>query len=136
MKVLLDRILDPTFDGLSKALDLSWRRNEAIASNVSNADTPGYRAIDLDFSGELDRAFGNQDKQLATTSTKHFTVGGDPQSSHLVADFSGATKPDGNNVDIDLQMGRLAQNRAQYTNAANLMRKKFSILQTIIRGLQ
>ena len=54
-------------------------------------------------------------------------------SSKLVPDLSGATKPDGNNVDLDLQMGRLAQNSGDYANAARLIRRQIGLLRTAIR---
>jgi flagellar basal body rod protein FlgB len=50
-----------------------------------------------------------------------------------VPDESGMTKPDGNNVDIDLQMGRLAQNSGDYANAAKLIRRQLGLIRTAIR---
>lgn len=125
-------LFDDSFAGLERALDLTWRRNQAIASNVAIAETPGYRAADLTFADELERAFGAGRAELATTNPRHLDVGG-PTTSHLVADYSGATKPDGNNIDIDLQMGRLAANGGDYTNAARLIRKEFGDLREAIR---
>ena len=54
-------------------------------------------------------------------------------TSKLVRDLSGTTKPDGNNVDLDLQMGRLAQNSGDYANAARLIRRQIGLLRTAIR---
>jgi flagellar basal-body rod protein FlgB len=132
MKMFLDRIFDSTFNGLNKSLELTWRRNEAITSNVSNAETPQYRAVDVDFGHELDKAFGAQQQQLEMTNPAHLDLG-QPEGAHLKSDLSGATKPDGNNVDIDIQMGKLAYNSGQYSIATNLMRKKLSLLGNAIR---
>ncbi len=132
MKLLLESLWDRTSAGLSKSLDLTWRRGQAIVSNISNAETPGYRAVDLNFAHELERAVEQGTTTLKTTSTKHMDAGG-PKDAHLVPDLSGATKADGNNVDIDLQMGRLAFNSGKYSISANLMRKKLALLKTAIR---
>jgi flagellar basal-body rod protein FlgB len=128
----IDRFFDRTLTGLHKAMDLTWRRNEAIVSNVANAETPQYRAVDLNFGGELARAFGESSESIARTSSKHLDVSTD-SASHLASDLSGATKPDGNNVDIDIQMGRLAYNSGQYSMATDAYRKKLGLLKFAIR---
>ena len=132
MKILTDSLFDRTLNGLEKSLDLTWKRNESIVSNIANAETPGYRATTLDFAGELDRAFGKQDESVARTNARHLDIGGEGVS-HLIADVSGPTKGDGNNVDVDLQMGQLEYNRGQYARAADLMRRKMRFISSAIR---
>ena len=44
---------------LDKASDASWTRNEIIANNIANVDTPGYKRQDLNFEDELERALGH-----------------------------------------------------------------------------
>ncbi len=129
--MFLDHILDNTVRGLHKALDLTWRRNEAIASNVANAETPKYRAVDLSFAGELDRAFGDTTTSLSQTHAQHMDVNVN-STAHTIADFSGMTKADGNNVDIDIQMGRLSFNSAKYNAAATALRRKFAFIRNAI----
>ena len=112
---LIDKLFDRTVPGLEKALDLNWRRNEAITSNIANAETPQYRATDVQFAGELERAFqGQANTSIRKTNTKHMDVQSG-ESARLVADLSGATKGDGNNVDIDIQMGKLVYNSGKYS---------------------
>jgi flagellar basal-body rod protein FlgB len=131
----LESIFDSTVRGLEKQLDLSWRRNQAITSNIANAETPGYRAVDLNFSTELDRAFGVGEEQLtpvAKTDGRHLdTIS--QSGAHLISDFSGATRSDGNNVDLDVQMGKLALNAGKYSMTTSLLYKKMSTLLNIIR---
>jgi flagellar basal-body rod protein FlgB len=129
---LVDTIFDRTVTGLSKAMDLSWRRNNALAANVANAETPQYRAVDLTFGKELDRAFGSAQESVMRTDGRHLDVGQN-QSSRLIQDNSSMTKPDGNNVDVDLQMGRLSDNSGDYTMAARLIRRQIGLLRTAIR---
>ncbi len=134
MGALVDKFLDRTFPGVSKALDLTWRRNEAITSNIANAETPGYRAVDLNFTSELQRAFaeGEESANLKTTSAKHMDISSSGEA-HLMPDYSGVTKADGNNVDIDIQMARLAYNSGKYSTASNIIRKQLSLLKNAIR---
>jgi flagellar basal-body rod protein FlgB len=131
---LLDTLFDRSVTGLSRSMDLTWKRNQALSANIANAETPQYRSIDVSFGGELERAFQGQEAAHAGgTNPGHIPLSGDSDSSKLVKDLSGATKPDGNNVDIDLQMGRLAQNSGDYANAARLIRRQIGLLRTAIR---
>lgn len=133
---ILDGLYDRNLSGLSRAMDLTWRRNQALASNVANAETPQYRAADVSFGGELERAFGhNPTQELKMTSNKHLALLED-SGSRLVADYSGETRADGNNVDIDLQMGKLTHNSGQYSVAAQMVRRKMQLLREAIRGGQ
>jgi flagellar basal-body rod protein FlgB len=130
---MLSKIFDKTYPGLEKALDLHWKRNEAISSNIANAETPMYRAVDVDFAKELERAFGDKSSSnLMKTSSRHMELSSN-SGSRFVPDLSGQTKADGNNVDLDIQMGKLAYNSGKYSIAANLVRKKLQILRDTIR---
>lgn len=130
---VIDKVFGGTYPGLTKALDLAWKRNEAIVSNITNAETPQYRAVDLDFAGELERAFGQNQEELAKTNPAHMDITSN-SAAHLVPDLSGPTKADGNNVDIDIQMGQLAYNSGRYSGAAALLRKKLGMLKLLARA--
>lgn len=126
------KIFDPQIEGLRKSLDLTWRRNEAINSNIANAETPQYRAVDLNFAGELDRALLGTQSELKTTNSKHLDLATN-ELAHLTPDLSGVTKADGNNVDIDIQMGRLAYNSGKYSLSTSVLRKKLQFIYNAIR---
>lgn len=128
---ITDILFDKTFDGLNKAMDLSMRRHEAIVSNIANAETPKYRAVDLNFGNELQSIFNNN-SVLKQTDEKHMDLTMS-SNAHIVPDYSGTTKADGNNVDIDLQMGKLAYNQGKYEQAANITMQKLRRLKMLIR---
>lgn len=131
---ILDTLFDRTVTGLSKTMDLTWKRNQALSSNIANAETPQYRAVDVSFGNELEKAFADDARAAIKTNPTHLDVTKTgAQDAQLVRDLSGATKPDGNNVDIDLQMGRLAQNSGDYANAARLIRRQIGLLRSAIR---
>lgn len=132
MGSMVDKIFDKTIPGLNKMLDLHYKRSEAIISNITNAETPMYRAVDVDFAGELEAAFNRGKAEMLKTDPKHMDLSGSSQS-HLVSDMSGATRADGNNVDIDIQMAKLTKNSGRYEIAARLMQKKLRIMRTAIR---
>lgn len=134
MGKIVDSMFDKTMPGLNKALDLTWKRHEALVSNISNSETPQYRAVDVDFGSELEKAFNtaNGSQSLKVTNARHLDLK-ESSSSHTIPDLSGATRADGNNVDLDIQMGKLAYNQGKYSMASSLIRKKLQVLRTTIR---
>jgi flagellar basal-body rod protein FlgB len=130
--VIVDQLFDSSFMGLQKQMDLTLRRHEAITSNVANAETPQYRAVDINFSDELNKAFDSNKSEILTTHPKHLQLIED-SGAHLINDLSGATKSDGNNVDVDIQMGKLVFNSSKYTGAASLIKNKLQHIRQIVR---
>lgn len=133
MSNLIERLFSSTLTGLNKTLDLTWQRNKAITSNIANAETPQYRATDINFSNALERAFDKQKNGFKKTAPGHLDLARQDGQAKVQQDLSGATKPDGNNVDLDLQMGKLAYNAGKYSMASNLMRKQLQIYRNAIR---
>ena len=132
---ILDKMFDRTVPGIQKALDLYWKRNEAITSNLANSETPGFRASDVSFGSELEKAFEGHGAELQKTNESHMDLNS-KGTSHLVADLSGATRADGNNVDLDVQMGRLMLNTGKYEVAAGAIRKKLRMVRMAIQFAQ
>lgn len=126
-------LFDKTFSAIEKKLDLHLKRHAVLSSNVANADTPNYIAREVDFAGELKRALGTAEEPLAKTDARHIDVSGS-QQAHVVLDHSGAVGADGNNVDLDLAMGKLASNARKYNHAANLLSMKLMIIRMAARG--
>lgn len=129
---IMDKLFGAQVDGLNKMLDLGWRRHKVITANIANAETPQYRAVDLHFGREIERAFDRENGSLVRTDPRHVDITTE-SIAHLTPDLSGATKPDGNNVDIDVQMGQLAYNSSKYSQATTIMRRKFERISNIIR---
>ena len=134
MSSLVEKLFDRTVPALQRTMDLTYKRNQAIASNIANAETPQYRAIDIDFAGELKKAFkmDSAGDELAKTNPGHMDLSGSSQA-HFVSDYSGVTRSDGNNVDLDIQMGKMVRNSGKYSLSASLVRKKLQMLRIAIR---
>lgn len=108
-------------------------RQELLSSNIANADTPHYKARDLDFKGALDEAVAGRrggTPALAVTSTRH--LGG-----HVETSFAGAVKYrgefqpgiDGNTVNMDIERGAFAENALRLEAALAFIRGDFKDLQ-------
>lgn len=88
---------------LGRLLDVTQLRHSVIAQNVANVNTPGFRRLDVDFQQAFARAMAAGNEASAI----------DVQPK-IVAGQGGAERPDGNNVDIDLEMGQLQKNTLLY----------------------
>lgn len=136
MSGMIDKIFDSSVQGLHKNLDITKKRSEALLSNIANVETPGYRAVDVNFGKELDRAFKSNSGVIKTTSEKHMNIEANSGVSHVVADNTGTMKKDGNNVDLDLQMAKMSKNSGSFKGSAAMIRKKLDMLKQAIRFAQ
>jgi flagellar basal-body rod protein FlgB len=104
---------------IQTALDLRARRQEILASNIANADTPNYKARDLDFPSALQNAMGvvGGSLQLTRTSARHLdAVGTSAGLSAGLIKYRAVLQPslDGNTVDSDVEKGQFADNAMHY----------------------
>lgn len=98
---------------LDKAADASWMRETAIANNIANVDTPGYKRIDVDFETTLRRELGNA--QYITLDEKVKNVDLDKLNVQTYTDSAGYSyRIDENNVDVDTENVELASEQIRY----------------------
>lgn len=109
--------LTSTLDFHAQALTLRAERQRLIASNIANADTPGYQARDMDFTKALQQATGMQAVagSLTTTNSGHMEVSAGARSD---GELLYATNPqdslDRNTVDLDRERAAFAENSVKY----------------------
>ncbi len=129
-------LFDQTVFLLSRVLDLRSARHEILAANIANADTPGYRGVDLVFEEELRKALlSAQEVRLAKTHSKHLPEAFPPGS------VIGRIEPTGtilvgndlNSVDLEQEMVRLAENSLLYEAAVQALSKRLRGLKEAIR---
>ena len=122
------------------ALDVRARRTELIANNLANADTPGYKARDLDFRQAMARAAGDSPTSgvhLSTTQAGH--MGGNA-TADVVANpdlkYRTPLAPslDGNTVDAQIEQAAFAENAVRYQATLTFLNSKFRNLLTAILG--
>lgn len=118
---------------LDKAADASWLRNEAIANNLANADTPGYKREDITFENELRRALKYNDYETMDAKVSHLSS--DRLKPRTYKDYSGYEyRLDGNNVDPETENVMLAKNQLMYEGLVNSINQEFSNLQLVIKS--
>lgn len=114
----------------SKSLDFLWAKQLTIAHNLSNVDTPGYKAKYVTFEDEyqnrlkLARASGNASRTRSIIENSSYTVNETESSARL----------DENNVNADAEEVEMARAQLQYQYVLNAMNSDFSRLRGVIRG--
>ena len=126
----------PLFRLIGQRLGYLSQRQAVLAENVANADTPGYRANDLEpFADHLARA--GQSPRLAMTRTHPAHIDASAGPSAGAADVAGLEdayeiSPSGNEVNIEQQMIAVAQNAMDHQLALNLYRKQAGLIRMAI----
>ena len=147
-------LIDPTQRLLTGALDGLTLREQAVAANLSNIDTPGYQAETVDFESELQAqmagALGGATLALnpptlgqsaalglARTSSTHFasqttgdaTIAGAALNSR---DPSSSQRVDGNTVNVDEEMTALAETQLKYTAVSRMITGKLGMVKDVV----
>ena len=133
-----DKIFSDTISALSKSLNLRSIQHKALSSNIANMDTPNYKAVELDVAEKMGRKKGaTPGLRLVQTRAGHLPFrSGRTDNVKLKAVRAPALslRGDGNTVDIDRTMGKLAENTLLYNATAQLISKKFKGLKNVIKG--
>ena len=130
----------------SQALKLRGQRQGVLTSNITNADTPGYKAVDFDFAKALQSATsanrtaaapGEQGAALARTDGRHIEarrLGADPSAMSLK--FRSVVMPsiDGNTVDLETERAQFAENALKYEASLRALNGQLRTLQTAMSG--
>ena len=130
-----DPLFGNTLTALESVLDFQSERHTVLSTNVANVDTPGYKGNDVRFSDELKRAIDTEGSiPLRRTNEKHLPVGlGKMKGSHrTVPSNDSVRRLDGNTVDLDKEMTKLAENSLYYNVTAQIVTKKMRLLRTAI----
>ncbi len=117
---------------LDKAADASFKRNDAIANNIANATTPGYKRQDVAFESELKKALGrpkysNVDQKVAAINTSKLKGKPYIDSANL------SYRLDGNNVDIENENVMLVENQIKYNGLLDSINQEFKNLQMVMK---
>lgn len=118
-----------TYDLMKTALNVSALRQETISSNISNINTPGYKANRVAFEEHLQAA--SEGTSLKRTHDKHFdTLTNGP----IVQKRNNTSVQDnGNNVDIDYEMAELSANNIYYDAIVSQLNAKYSMFRTVLK---
>jgi flagellar basal-body rod protein FlgB len=101
-------------DQIARYLDLAVSEAKLTAANMANVDTPGYRAVDMDFEAEMREALTDVDQGRGARQVRVRAVDG------LV------TRPDGNDVSVDREGLNLAEAQLKFKTGIALLREEYS----------
>jgi flagellar basal-body rod protein FlgB len=106
-------MLQPVAGQLEKYMDLLSARQKLVATNIANADTPGYLTQDIDFQSEFRNAASGAPRAMVVNELP--------------------VKNDGNNVSLDREARLLAENALRFQVASQLMKSQLTIVRTAIQ---
>ncbi len=112
---------------LEKFLDLSLKKHSIIASNIANANTPNYKAKEMNFEKAFREALGeNEDSiTLKITDPRHISDGNSVENLSPKVEISSApARPDGNNVNMEKEMVKLTENNIAYNLGIQIISKR------------
>ncbi|MEW4490288.1 flagellar basal body rod protein FlgB [Thalassoglobus sp. JC818] len=104
-------------DGLTRLLQVSTARHNAISHNLANVNTPGYRRVDVDFEDQLNRLSSDQDAI---------------EIEEIDNDADRPIRMDGNNVDVDYELGQLNQNALFFETCSQLISSQLMMMRLAV----
>ena len=117
---------------LDKAADASWTRENLIANNIANGDTPGYKRQDIDFQSALKNAMSNY--KYMNMDQKVNAINLSELNPMVYTDHGHYSyRLDGNNVDIDTEQVELASEQIKYQALTTSITSEFQRLQTVLK---
>lgn len=124
--------LDKAMHFQQTALNLLGARQELLASNIANADTPNYKARDIDFASALKNALAGTSAPMQAVKTSSMHLEGNTGASILGSPvmYRKPVQPsaDGNTVDMDVERAQFAENALRYEVSVNLAGMKSVLL--------
>ncbi len=118
-------IEDKMFPVLENLLSWTSKRQQALAANVANLDTPGYRAKDYTFQEQM------QSLALAATSGKHIAPA-EAASNERLVEVDTPGKPNGNSVNLDRELTEITKNGLQYVTLVQYLNHRIRTLRAAI----
>jgi flagellar basal-body rod protein FlgB len=107
---------------VARYLDLATNQAKLTAANMANIDTPGYRALGMDFDTEMRQAMNDVDSGLATRPAEIQLEGG------LIA------RPDGNNVSMDREGLNLAEAQLKFKTGVAVLHEEYQRVMNAIHA--
>lgn len=116
------------------ALTVRARRAELLASNLANADTPHYKARDIDFRAALSQAQQNQHVGMRVTHASHLQGEATAATGEALYRMPAQPSLDGNTVDAQAEHTAFTENAVQYEASLMFLNRRISSLRSILKG--
>ena len=128
--------LDKSFGISAEAMVLRAKRAEILASNIANADTPGYKAKGMDFQQALANASKKLDMGMSRTHDKHFDVRMELNDGLGYRQPNQPDTGDGNTVDMQVERNLYLQNSLEYQASVNFLNGRIKAMKKALGGGQ
>lgn len=116
-----------------KSLEVAEQRMQVLAANVANADTPNFKARDIDFVAAMQEAGGSA-LRMAATQSGHISVGGSGQPAQVQYRIPTQPSLDGNTVDAQKESAAVAETAVRYQATLTFLNQRIQGLMTAITG--
>jgi flagellar basal-body rod protein FlgB len=129
--------IDNALSFQQQALGLRAQRQQILAGNIANADTPYYQARDFDFSTALKEAVaGRSSGPLALTTTAQAHLPGTAEAGTARLLYRSPVQPsaDGNTVDMDIERAQFSENAVQYEASLGFITAQIKLLTTAVQA--
>ena len=130
--------INNALDFQQAALGLRAHRQQVLAGNIANADTPNYKARDFDFSTALKEAVagrGAGNLALSATASGHIAPGSlDSGPARLLFRTPSQASVDGNTVDMDIERAQFSENAVQYEAGITFISHHIKTMLAAIQG--
>lgn len=128
-------MFDNVFGIHEQALLLHGQRVSILANNLANADTPNFKARDIDFAAVLSGAAGATSLPIATTDAAHFSISsGEVADGELMYRNPYQASLDGNTVEMPVEQAAFSENNVRYQASLTFINNQISMLQFAIAG--
>ena len=125
---------DKTLSVLMQGMDGASLRHQVISNNLANVSTPNFKRQDVDFISQLKRSINNGTPlALKRTDERHFASKKTPGQARVVT-IEGRVREDRNNINIDAEMAKKAENEIYYNFLANSVINKYKLIANAIKG--
>ncbi|GAB6988907.1 flagellar basal body rod protein FlgB [Paenibacillus pini] len=134
----MDLLNSMSFQRMESGLQAANTRQKVLANNIANAETPYFKKSDVSFESLLQQEINGEMPELRgkVTDSRHFAIG--PISSIpspvITVDQSTAMNNNLNNVDVDSEMSKLAENQLQYNSYIQQMNEQIKMIRTVVEG--
>lgn len=125
------KLFENPFGIHEQAVSVRNKRMELIAANIANADTPNFKAADLDFKKIL---ASSGPSPMAATNVRHFGTGETENSGALVYRVPYNSSVDGNTVEIAVEQAKYGQAAADYQATLQFLENRISGIRKSLRG--
>ena len=123
--------IDRAFSLNEKSLNVRAQRMEVLSRNIANADTPHFKAQDIDFKSVMKSA---SDTAVVTTNAKHLSEAPDQTGDGLKYRIPFNVSFDGNTVELPVEQAKFGQYAAEYQTTLSILENRISGIRKALRG--